>query len=89
VRASVEDSRYRVISFLAAGVPEHQFKESFAVHVSCNRCKLCPDSNLMILREGVVSNPLNHTGFPNSGVSDENKLKRRIKTVASLLIIYF
>jgi hypothetical protein len=66
MRASVEDSRYRVIAFLAAGVPEHQFKESLAVHVSCNRCELCPNSNLMILREGVVSDPFYHTGFPNS-----------------------
>ena len=66
MRATVEDSCYRVVSLLAAGVREHQFKESFAVHVSCNRCKLCPDSNLMILREGVVPDPLYYTGFPNS-----------------------
>lgn len=53
MRAAVEYPRYRIISFLPAGVPEHHLEKALLVDVRGYRGELRAYGYFVILREGV------------------------------------
>ena len=81
MRTAVENPRDGVVSFLPAGVPEHHLEESLLVHMGCDGRELCPDGHLVVRGEGIRTDPLYNAGFAHTGVSDQDQLEGRIKTI--------
>ena len=77
--ATVEYTGDRVISFLAAGVPDHHLQESFLVDMGRDRSELGPYGHLVVLGEGIRADPLNDAGFAHARISYQDQLEGGIK----------
>jgi hypothetical protein len=70
VGTPVEYPGNRIVPFLAARVPKHHFQELLAVHVRRDGRELSPNSDLVVVREGITSNPFYNAAFADARVTD-------------------